>query len=79
MLSHLRPFVSSPVLCINAAKFTFLMSEEDNVELLSSMQQTFLRMEERLTTMCVDVENLKRTKIPVWVREHSALAIVITK
>ena len=41
------------------------MSEDNNVELLSSMQQTLIRMEERLTTVCTDVEDLKRAQTPV--------------
>ena len=41
------------------------MSDDNDSGVLSSIQQTLLRMEERLTTVCADVENLKRTQTPV--------------
>jgi len=41
------------------------MFKDNNLKLLSSMQQTLLRMEECLTTVIVDVENLKCTQTPV--------------
>ena len=36
----------------------------DNSELFAAMQQTFEQMNDRLTTVCADVESLKRNQSP---------------
>ena len=41
------------------------MSDDSNSEVLSSVQQTLLRMEPCLTALCADAENFKRMQTPV--------------